>query len=85
MCGGGALLVRRAVADDAVDDDHRRTIIGLAERVQRPHQRIAILGIVDMQDSPAVSLKTLADIFVESEIGVAFDRDRVAVVDPAEI
>ena len=80
--GAGA---RGAPADHRMHNDQRRPIVGLAKRLECLGQRGAIIGVVDMDDVPAIALETLADVLVEGEIGAALDRDVVAVVDPAQI
>ena len=51
--GVGALLVRGAVADDAVDDDQRRPVgLGL-ERLDRGAQRVEVVGVGDVLHRPA--------------------------------
>ena len=49
------LLVRRTVADVAVDDDQSRAIRGLVEGFKSPRQHLQIVGIGDAGDVPADS------------------------------
>ena len=84
MGGGAVLLVRRAVADMAVDDDERR-LIGCLEAFQRLVEGGGVVGVVDMVGAPAISLEALGDIVAEGQVGRALDGDSVAVIDPAEI
>src|SRR6202022_1372399 len=55
MRGGGALLIRRAIADDAVDDDQGRLIFGGLELFERLGNRGAVVGVGDMQHIPSVT------------------------------
>ena len=79
------LAVRRAEADVAVDDDQfgailhaERVVVGVGERNQ-------IVGIVDVLDIPSIGREPGGHILVVGEIGVAFDRDVVVVVNPAQV
>ena len=42
---GGVLLVRRAVADVAVDDDQRRPPLLLLEDLERPGEQLEVVGV----------------------------------------
>src|SRR5262249_26110023 len=81
----GVLLVRRAVTDDAVDDDQGRAIAGAAERLQRLDETRPIVGVRYSQHVPAVAAKPGRDVLAEGELGVALDGDGVVVVDPAQV
>ena len=52
MGRGGVDLVRRAIADMAVEDDQRRPALGLAEDRQRILDALEIVGIADPQHVP---------------------------------
>ncbi len=82
---GRVLLVRRAVADDAVDNDEGRTVFGAAKGLQCVDDPRPVVRVADPQDIPAIPFESALHVLAESEIGVAFDGDRVAVVDPAQI
>ena len=47
--------------------------------------RSEIVGVADALHVPAIGKETRRDIVAEGEIGVAFDRHAVAVVEPAKI
>ena len=81
----GVDLVRRAIADVAVQDDQRRPALGLAEDFQRILDPFEVIGIADPQDIPSIGEEARGDIFGEGELRVALDGDVVVVVDPAEI
>src|SRR5450631_1380886 len=83
--GRGVLLVGRAIADDAVDDDQRRLVLGALELIERPSHGGAIIGVGNVKHIPVITPKARLDIFAEREIGVAFDGDGVAIVDPAQV
>ncbi len=83
--GAGVLLVRRAIADVAVDDDQGRAIAGPAEDLDRMRNPLDIVGIADAHHVPAVAHEAGRDILGERDVGVPLDRDAVAVVDPAEV
>ena len=83
--GAGVLLVRRAPADVAVDDDQRRPIVGGLEDVERAAEQIEIVGVADARDVPAVADEARRDVIAVGEGGVALDGDVVVVVDPAQV
>ena len=85
MGRGGVDLVRRAVADVAVENDQRRPALGLAKDRKRVLDPLEIVGIADAQHVPAVSLEARCDILGEGDAGLALDGDVVVVVDPAQV
>ena len=85
MGGGGIDLVRRAVADVAVEDDQRRPALGLAEDRERILDALEIVGVADPQHVPAIGEEARRDILGEGDAGVALDGDVVVVVDPAQV
>src|SRR4029077_17188162 len=85
MGAGGVLLMRRTVADMALDDDQARPILDALGNRDRVGDALAIVGIADPLHMPAIGEKSPGDIFAEGKSGIALDRDVVAVVDPAEV
>ncbi len=81
----GGALDRAAIADDRVNHDQGRPVVGALELRDRGGDGGGVVGIVHVDDVPAIGLEALADILVEGEIGAAFDRDVVRIVDPAEV
>ena len=80
-----ALLGRRAVGDVAVDDDQRRPLGLVLERLERAREHRAVVGVADAGDVPAVADEARRDVVGEREARGALDRDPVVVVDPAEV
>ena len=85
MRGARVLLVRRAVADVAVDNDQGRAIGRVRERRQRPRQHVQIVGVADARHVPAVGDEPRRHVVAERERRRAFDGDVIVVVDPAQI
>ncbi len=81
----GVLLVRRAIGDVAVHDDECRAVGGLLEDVQGAFEHFKVVRVADARHIPAVTDETGGDILAERQLGVAFDRNLVVVVNPAEI
>src|SRR6478672_13471667 len=75
----------RTVADMALNDDERRRILVPVKKLGRLIQPLQIVDIADAVHVPAISEETRRNIVAESEVGVSFDRDAVAVVKPAKI
>ena len=69
----------------ALDDDKRRHILVPAENLDRLIKPLQIVDIADAEHVPAIGEETRRNIVAESEVGVSFDRDAVAVVEPAKI
>ena len=65
------LLMRRAIADVAVQNDESGTALGLAEDVQRVLDAIDVVGIADPQDVPSVGQEPRRDVFRKGDAGVA--------------
>src|SRR6266566_1606841 len=59
------LLVRRAVADVAVDNDERWPIVGLEEVFIRAPEHLEIVRIGDVRDVPSVARKARCYVFAE--------------------
>jgi len=81
----GILLMRRTIADMALDDDQARPIVNALGDRDRVGDPLTIVGVADPLHVPAIVEKTPGDVLAEGECGVPLDRDVVAVVDPAEI
>src|SRR5262245_25595328 len=82
---GSVLLVRRAVADMAVQNDEGWAPLGLVKDVQGLLDPVDVVGVADAQNVPAVTEEPGGDVFGKGDACVAFDRDMVVVVNPAEI
>ena len=85
MRAASILLMRRAVSDVAVHDDQRGAILGVLKSAERTGQHVEIVCVANPRHIPAVSDKTRGHVFRKGQGSVAFDRDAVVVVDPAEI
>ena len=83
--GAGVLLVGRAPADVAVDDDQGRPLALLEEDAEGAVEQVQVVGVADPGDVPAVAQETGGDVLGEGQRGVPLDRDVVVVVDPAEV
>ncbi len=81
----GILLVRRAVADMAVDDDQRRPIFGALKCSERASKHLEIVRIAHSSYVPPVADEARGHIFRKGQSSIAFDGDVVVVVNPAEI
>src|SRR5262249_1578592 len=53
--GRGVVLVGRAVADVAVDDDEGRAIVAAPERLERAIDELEVVRVADARDVPAVT------------------------------
>ncbi len=80
MRGAGVVLMGRAIADMAVDDDQRRDLIGGATSLDRLRDPLDVIGVADSCHVPAIGQEACCDVIAESEIRVPFNGDTVAVV-----
>ena len=79
--GLGALLVRRAVADDGLATDQRRPLRLSRGRGDRGLDRSRIVAVDVADDVPAVGLETLRRVIGEPAVHFAVDRDAVVIVE----
>ena len=85
MRGVGALLVRGAVADDAVDHDQGRLgRLGL-EGLDRRAQGVEVVGVGDVLHGPAQAGEPGRHVLAERQARAALDGDLVVVVEPAQV
>src|SRR5262249_11846104 len=82
---GGILLVRRAIADVAVEDDEGRAALRLPKHIECLLDSLDVVGVAHAQNVPAVTEEPGGDVFGKGDAGVASDRAMVVVVNPAEI
>ncbi len=76
---------RRAVADDGLQHDQGGGgVIGL-EGLDGAGEGLGVVGVVEVDDAPAIAFETLAYVLAEGQRRAAFDGDAVAVVDPAQV
>ena len=85
MGGAGIVLMRSAIADMAIDDDQRGYVVRPAECLDRLRDPLRVIGVADPLHVPAIGKEARRDVVAEGEIGVAFDRYAVAVVDPTQV
>src|SRR5262249_25805998 len=82
---GSILLVRRAVADVTVQNDERWATLGLAKNGQRVLDPADVIGVAHAQNVPTVGQKPGRDVLCKGDARIAFDRDVIVVIDPAEV
>ena len=80
-----AIFLGAAPSDHRMHQDEGRSVIGGLERVDGPSKRLGVIGVVDDDHIPAIAPESRGGVLGKGEFGVAFDRDRVAVIDPAEV
>ena len=69
----------------AIDNDEGRHVRRTSEGLDRLPQAFGVVGVSDVQHVPAVGEEARRDVIAECQIGVSFDRDPVAIIDPAQI
>ncbi len=78
-------FVRRSVSDNAPHDNQRRAVVAGAERGESCFQSRHVVRVLDRHRVPSQTVEPRGHILTECQVGVAFDRDLVVVVDPTEI
>ena len=78
-------FVRRAETDHGIDDDQGRFVGGRAELTKGGLQTPEFVGVGHMDRVPAKPAKALRDAFAKRQVRMAFDRDPVVIIDPAEV
>ena len=68
-----------------VEDEECGTALRLPEDGEGLLDAIAVVGVADAQDVPAVPHEPGGDVLREGEVRLPFDGDVVVVVDPAEV
>ncbi len=69
----------------AIDDDQGWAVRFFCECREGPFKHVEIIGITDSGDVPSITDESGGHVFAEGPLGVAFDRDLIVVVDPAEV
>src|SRR4051812_20163190 len=85
MSGSSIHLVRRTVADVAVQHDKCRTTLRLAEDLKGTLDAVEVICIADAQHVPPKPEESCLYVLGKREARTAFDRDVIVIVDPAEI
>src|SRR5262245_14679356 len=84
--GGGSVdLMRRAVADVAIQNDQRWPALRLPESRERRLDLVKVIGIANNQHVPSIAAEALGNILAESDARLALNSDVVVVVDPAQV
>ena len=76
--GLGAVLLGRAPADVAVDDDEGRPVVGVLELLERGGERLGVGGVHHLEDVPAVgrnraAVSSVKVIEVEPSMVIRFE------------
>jgi hypothetical protein len=82
MGGGSILLVRRAVADMAIQNDKGRAALRLMEYPESVLDQANVVGVADPQHVPSVTQEPRRNVLGEGDARAALDRDVIVVVDP---
>src|SRR4030095_12557188 len=77
--------MRSAIGDMAVNDDEGGYIVRLAKDLNRVCDPFRVIGVTNNLHIPTIGKEARRDVFAEGEVGMAFDRYAVAVVDPTQI
>src|SRR5690348_6073496 len=81
MGGGGINFMRRTIADVAIQDDQRRSALGLAEQRQRLLNALEVVGVTDPQHIPLIAEKTSRNVLSKSNACVALNGNVIIVID----
>jgi hypothetical protein len=75
--------MRRAVANMALDNDQSGCVFGVSKCLDCLCDPLRVVRVADQLHVPAVGKKASRNIVAKGEIGVAFNRYAVTVVQPA--
>src|SRR5216684_8736439 len=79
------LSVGSSVADMAVQNNERGTVLDPKRVAVGVGQRPKIIGVMDVRHIPAVTPESCGDILAEGEVGLAFNGDLIVVIEPAQV
>ena len=79
------LLVRRTIADVALDDDQRRAATFARREIKGAQHLSLIVGVAHVQHVPTKPQEPGGNILGEGDLGVSLDRHAIGVVDPAQL
>ena len=82
---GRVVLVRRAIADVAVEDDERGAAFRALEDLEGARDTIHVVGVVHALHVPSVTHEPPGHVLRERQACAAFDGDAIVVVDPAQV
>src|SRR3974377_469731 len=74
-----------AVANVTIKKDEGRAICGLAKNRQRVLKPVDFVGVAHAENVPTVTEKSCRDVLRKGDARIAFDRDVIVVIDPAEV
>src|SRR3974390_1021164 len=74
-----------AVANVTIKNDEGRAIRGLAKNGQRVLNPVDVVGVAHAENVPTVTEKSCRDVLRKGDARIAFDRDVIVVIDPAEV
>jgi len=82
---GRVVLVRRAIADVAVQDDDGGAALRLPEDLEGVLDAIHVVGVAHAQHIPSITQEPRGHVLGEREACASFDGDVIVVVDPAQV
>ena len=82
---GRVVLVRRAIADVAVEDDERGAALRALEDLEGARDTIHVVGVFHALHVPAVTHEPPGHVLRERQACAALDGDAIVVVDPAQV
>src|SRR5215471_10164162 len=77
--------MRGTVADMAVENNECGAAVRFPKDRERFFDAANVVGIADAQNIPSIRDETCLDVFGKGDARVAFDRDVIVVVNPAQI
>src|SRR5262249_12113921 len=81
----GVLLVRSSVPDMTLQDDERRLVFDVPETLDAIGEAPSVVRITNPMHIPTVGHEPRRYVLAEGEIGMAFDRHVIAVIDPTQV
>src|ERR1700748_2689204 len=79
------LLVRRAIAEMAFDNNQARTAGLILDEIEGVQHLLLVIGVTYMEDIPTQAQKAGRNVLGKRDLGTGFQRHAVGIVDPAEL
>src|SRR5208337_5022779 len=85
MSLGSVLLVRRTIADVAIQDNKCGAALRLTECLQGVLDAVNVVGVANAQDIPPITQEPGRNVFRKGNAGVPLNGDMVIVVNPTQV
>src|SRR5437868_680596 len=75
------MFVGRTIRDNCLYDYERGFVLYVLRQLYSLAKGVKVVHVLNVLDVPSVSLKTLAYVFAESQVGVPINSDGVVIIE----